>query len=127
MDLAEMSRGLTRDHQLRGTRWMERGVRPGPKPEIGNPHRLEDVLDAALEIVVVGRVAAAGPALRLPGPGQHQPQAARLVHRPGQLARGMARVRLSQVDAAKLVQLHVAHAASEIVSDVAEQAGEERG
>ena len=48
------------------------------------------------------------------------------MHRPGQLAGGMARIRLGQINAAKLVQLHVAHAASEIVSDVAEQAGEKR-
>src|SRR5438128_746744 len=108
MNLAEVSRALTRDHQLRGARWMERGVRSGLKPGIGDPHRLEDVFDAALEIVVVRRLAAASPALRPPGAGQHEPQAARLVHWPGQLAGGMARVRLSQVDAAKLVQPHVA-------------------
>ena len=93
---------------------------------IRDSHRLQHILDDAFEVVEVGRIAAAIPALRAAGSAQDHTKPARLVHRPGQLARRMARVRLRQVHAAELIELYVRDAAREVVGDVPQEPGQKR-
>src|SRR5256885_1009129 len=84
MDLSERSARSAFERDLRGGRRMQPGALRRNEPRL-HRHRVQHVLDRALEIVEVDRIVGRRPASRGPMPGRDEPEAPRFVRRPGQL------------------------------------------